>query len=956
MRASRPASRPAVAVPTAGPPPGSPARAAAAVSLAGPMVWKSERWQAKVAAIDGVDGDEAALAKAGPDEPQTLEISYCRPGGGEARKEFVFEDAEDEQQPRLLVSLHAVSSLRELCEHEHARYDKVVTTLTQCRSSYYKELRWLREQLHLAYQTDEQAMVRRANLTPDDFEVYWFQPQIYLDDATKEYLQMCIRESTRKLIEENSELRMQLTQSTLLDSNVVPSVLRQLRKEHAIAKILREFRGQIKKKNEIEEFNEVACELVEGAAVVTQAPELVVQEDPALLDALEERDAVRQKLQESEELIDRLRAQLAQGIDAQLERERADAERERANLVQKRVERLEAQQHMMEKELADSSSSMGDCAMRMNRSVSKLSDLLMCLSPLASACCSPHLSSSRRRSQSVDKDSAAATFDDALEHLDEVALGLEVVAQEVSSELQALRAKVATLEMERAREQQEQHHEVEREKVEELQTTAATSQELERKKEAELEALKRVATVRSSVLETQLTEARQKLAEEQAKRGGLQKELGEAHGMIEQLNARLQRVVEKYRKVKGELRELRAQNGEEVPESDDEDEQLWDFLIPYRKRVSVASGKARWELLAEDAICSRRKRDHLMSLKFSFMQEPNAQPEGRAEVSAAFRFLSRPVQCLLEEQAPQLQLLRQVLQRGAGVGTTAGRPPSRSLVALSSPLQAPLLTLAPSSSSTALARPAPPAALPAPLAQLQQVLAAGSTSTALARASPVLARPALAAGTGGSATTAGELQKLEKQIQLAAGLVRAVSQRSLGVQSAPTAAPQAPSPGWPQPSALPAGSPAAGRSRSRDHTWPSQCATPRGLCTSSDAQGVRSSSALRSAAHAAVQSPQPGTRTWSKQVAKPEGVGAAGSYLPGGALAGQSATSFSYKKTLPFCNAGHLMRQSRSEADVRGPGLAGAVAPDGATILATGLPALPQGRKLKGGPACFFVP
>jgi len=621
------------------------------------MVWKSERWQSRVDAVDSEAacnerrvGSKPCEGGASLDDPQTLEITYCRGEGAAPHTEYVFEDLEDQQQPRLLVSLGSVTALKELCEHEHARYDKVVATLTKCRSAYYKELRWLREQLHLAYQTDEQAQIRRASLSLDDFEVYWFEPEHYIDPETKEFLLKCIRETNRQLILENQELRYKLQQqSVLLEGDCVPAVLRQLRKGHQVSKILRELRGQLLDNAQITEFEDTVCELVDRAVVSSQG-------GGALTAAVEEeRDALKKKLDESEELVRQLREQLASGIDCKLERERANAERERADLVQKRAERLEIQHRALQKEIRQSSVDIGERTLRVQRSLSKLNGALTCLSPAGSAVCTPHVSPSRQRALSVE-DVTEATFDEALGHLDDVATGFEAVAQEVLMELHELRSRLATLERQR----------------EEQQSSLSEGQAAAERRATEAEAGKAAAIARSKALEAQLEEARTKLGEEQARSAKLRKELAETHNTIETMGMKLVRFKAKIDKLKAELRALQGLCNQELLESDDEDDfDLADFMVPYRKRAAVASGKARWELLSEDAACARKRREHLTNQKYGFTDShlDKSAPAKQEEISAAFRFLSAPVQTLIQGRPGAMHALRQLhmhLQPHAG--------------------------------------------------------------------------------------------------------------------------------------------------------------------------------------------------------------------------------------------------------------------------------------------------
>jgi len=225
-------------------------------------------------------------------------------------QEIVYEDiGEGRAYPRLLVSLSSVTALKDLCEHEHARYDKVDKTLRECRAAYYKELRWLRDQLHLAYQTDEESLARKASLTWKDFEVYWFQPPDYVDADTKDYLLACIRETNRKLIEENTQLQEEMTTYRVMESGSIKTVIRQLRRQHGPGTILRELHSQLRNRAEVQDLSQTADELLGERAPKEEAPAPPAPEteDPRVASLEKETEELRQRTKEDEVLIHELR-------------------------------------------------------------------------------------------------------------------------------------------------------------------------------------------------------------------------------------------------------------------------------------------------------------------------------------------------------------------------------------------------------------------------------------------------------------------------------------------------------------------------------------------------------------------------------------------------------------------------------------------------------------------------
>eukprot|EP00435_Cladocopium_sp_Y103_P035419 s149_g9.t1 len=106
-------------------------------------------------------------------EPRPLKIRYSVEHENEFEEttlehvvETVFEDPnEAAERPRLLVPLHSVLGLKALCEREFIRTEAVTEMLNQCRTAYYKELLYLREQLILAAEPEKQMMMLQVNVS-----------------------------------------------------------------------------------------------------------------------------------------------------------------------------------------------------------------------------------------------------------------------------------------------------------------------------------------------------------------------------------------------------------------------------------------------------------------------------------------------------------------------------------------------------------------------------------------------------------------------------------------------------------------------------------------------------------------------------------------------------------------------------------------------------------------------
>merc|ERR1719487_3050824 len=97
-------------------------------------------------------------------------------------------------------------ALKSLCEREFSRVESLQSTLALCRTAYFKELLWLREQLIIATKPEAQVVWDYVM----SYEVYWYDPPSYVDPVLKEFMLDCNRITNKMLIEEIYELRMRL--------------------------------------------------------------------------------------------------------------------------------------------------------------------------------------------------------------------------------------------------------------------------------------------------------------------------------------------------------------------------------------------------------------------------------------------------------------------------------------------------------------------------------------------------------------------------------------------------------------------------------------------------------------------------------------------------------------------------------------------------------------------------
>ncbi|CAE8733623.1 unnamed protein product [Polarella glacialis] len=531
-------------------------------------------------------------------------------------------------------------------------------------------------------------MAQKAILTPDDFEVYWFEPPHYVDPDTKDFLIKCIRETNRKLIDDNRKLESAIQKYTLLENGALATVVRTLKKDHSVPAILKAFFTQLQSKQEMQDFKDMTAKLlrndpeadVANTRLAEQHEEAVPAVDPAMLEELE---MLRAKSSEQEQTIGQLRSQLAAGIDVKLERERADEERQRADLVQQRVERLERQQRALQQEIHPVAE-REKATRRVTLSVSKLSDALQCLTPAGSTTCTPSASpcaqrptpkhtspkhmatlSPHRLLEDEDEGEDEGGFDQALSHLDAVATGFELMAHDVLTELHDLRSRLAMQEALKS-------------ELSALTLPSKLGAEEEQRGEAaqKLELVQQMqqADGRAKALEASLAEERAQraleqalLEEERATSSSLREKLAQSRSEVEGLQMKLELARARLKTARDKLKSLRILHGIADTGSDGEDdlelEDGPDYMVPYRKRARCV-GKSRWELLSEDANCVRRRREHMAGSGSGQPALAGQLPGVRHnEVFAAFGFLS--VQLAPDapkEQQQHLQRFQQQLQ------------------------------------------------------------------------------------------------------------------------------------------------------------------------------------------------------------------------------------------------------------------------------------------------------
>ncbi|CAE7648587.1 unnamed protein product [Symbiodinium sp. CCMP2456] len=706
----------------------------------------SDRWRAMLEI-------GAAQAAGHETDPQMLQISYRKHDQEEVETEIVYEDAaEAGEQPRLLVSLKSVSTLKLLCEHEHARCDKVSNMLAECRSAYYKELRWLREQLYLAYESEEDAAARRNLLTPDDFEVYWFEPEKFLDEDTRDFLVRCVRETNRRLLDENRQLKSTLQEMNLFEKASLPTVLKRLKLKHAAAQIMVELYNLLRTRAEMKKFKEAACDLIgmamppvesQPAATVAGVTEAGSQEDSAAtgpgltgaaVDAagLDELADLRSQAQQQEAELLELRSKLSAAIDARLEQEKAqraaeERERaeERAGQLQRRVSELERERETLAAELRETRElepELERMKNRMVRSVHKISESLQTLGPGG-----PGDDENGRRALSMDDlwdledetDSVAGSFRAALSRLDSLVVALPSTVQDVAVEMQQLKQRCDELETNSMAPTADPEEPLSVE-PEHSPSASGTGTHRTRPDSGRTEGFLAAAAF-SSGAGTEITDLRgspfspsspaSPLSSTSGRRPQKSCEIepSELSEQVRDLATKLDLANETIRLLKEQLLKLRQKHGlpEEGLLGEKGSEEVPDFLLPYQ--LLAKRKLPRWQILSQDAELKRKKREYL--------EKAENRTVGK-EVFAAFDFLVTAAAA--QPQAPQtgsrlpspspavrrFSALEQLNTNKVAVGSRLQSPPPQSLGVPNTPrLRVDRVDLPPSRSASASASP-----------------------------------------------------------------------------------------------------------------------------------------------------------------------------------------------------------------------------------------------------------
>jgi len=648
--------------------------------------------------IEGQDENSQRSRGKVNEEPNTIEITYLRSGFEDTiipESEVVFEDPADcEKRPRLLVSLQSVLALKALCEREFGRVEALTKTITSCRTAYFKELLWLREQLIVASNPEMQ-------VTWDEvmsYEVFWYDPPSYVDTELKEFMKDCNRITNKKLIEENYELRVKLggdVKENPDPDELVKKALKKLgtnkliKREYAILGT-KEFGGPDAQK----EFADICKEVL---GIKDEKPKAVLKDDrddeiarlqkeleamKLIADSIDElRKAYKNAMKELEE---QKKLTAAEKARADAERERAEAERQRAEQLQKAMQgaggdkggaakaEIQAMQQVMDKAAGAIQKSTDELAKKMNISADKLSG--------------------GSKPKEGPAGAAGVKLDTALQALQKLSgmkpniepQKVEVVREKVvegktktvvTGDDSALKDRIAQLEKELEQALQDARDA----RAETEAVRLASKKALEEARvasnrppgddsaladaEARIKALlKERDSLREQVEELNQREADYKkkidklngeISTLKASKGGkgdpdLQRKFDQAMEQIEALAMKCTELQEKIKELKAELRKYKLAAGEDPGSDDDGDEELEGgmpkFLIHYFRRIKN-SPKPRWQLLSEDSKHAKLKRDWLFASKTRLMTDKPAvsgaqflAPEAPA-ANAAFNFL-----------------------------------------------------------------------------------------------------------------------------------------------------------------------------------------------------------------------------------------------------------------------------------------------------------------------------
>mmetsp|Transcript_59022 Transcript_59022/g.111200 ORF Transcript_59022/g.111200 Transcript_59022/m.111200 type:complete len:1557 (+) Transcript_59022:340-5010(+) len=605
------------------------------------------------------------------EEPHTLEIAYS-PVKGKVVHEVVFEDpTEADKRPRLLVSLQSVLALKSLCEREFDRVEVITELLKCCRTAYYKELCYLREQLTLAMRPQGQAGMEEH---VHNYEVYWYDPPEYIDADMKAFLQDCIRLTNKKLIEENFELLTKIKDVQLAAGNqggglmsdeaMIQHLIRKLGPGGLVRKtlaMLKESGSEAK----LADFLKALGELSKPKVVEEDDMGLEKDEDNPYSDKAQLRK-LRKELEEyrkKEKEMDELRkkagqlelqleeAQKSKGTGTAIEKARADAEKQRAEEEAARAEALSVELEQMKQQM----SHLEDLGIKFKKAGDQMGTRLSMVADRMSK----NGGGAQKGYGGLDPENPLAKAEVATQNIEAALTGIltaKPVVTKTDDEASARQIENLEAQIKAAREREARLKvdcERLKKKLEEAQKKPEVVEVKEEKENPEVIALrKELAAMKEDIEKAAQREAELKEDMEKSNKRFQKlkdsykdfvprKMVDEAEAIADELTQRLQRAQDKIYSLKDEIKKWRMLAGGPAEDSDDEDDDsdifgdIPKFLLSYVKR-NRHSLKPRWQQLSEDARCARQKRDFLW-----------AQRHNPAEIieelgdaaNAAFQFL-----------------------------------------------------------------------------------------------------------------------------------------------------------------------------------------------------------------------------------------------------------------------------------------------------------------------------
>ncbi|CAE7350386.1 hypothetical protein AK812_SmicGene23458 [Symbiodinium microadriaticum] len=573
--------------------------------------------------------------------------------------ETVFEDPEEAGiRPRLLVPLQSVLGLKALCEREYIRTETVTEMLNQCRTAYYKELLYLREQLILAAEPEKQMLLASVQ----NYEVYYFNPPAYVDEDLKEYIMNCSRWTHKKLIEENYELQMKLAGQEDVFENV-DFCLKGLLRRHGTYKVFKTMHNIVKNAKDL--FNPedmIRKKEMEGLKPIDELQAAVVELFPNLKAKEDNSGLLLAEIEELQQSVTQLRAELAKTKDL-LEKERNRAnelnrkcdeqkqllEKPRADEVevvktvdneatleelkqlkelrQEMEQEAEAQARRLRKQLdefaAAKSLPSGSSKADPKKHLQKLDEAISDAERLFQAAASLSAQQVVTKVQGATKQVVDKSGEEkALKEL-----------QQLRQELEALKAKLAAAEkrereaLQKLKELQTRPDKVEKsdsagpvpEDYEEIKTRLERKIARIAELEAELDQTKRDLRAANRKVEEQellLQEKGRKDAEKAKQLSDLMEKLRKSEEEADNLGGKLYNAQEKIKKLKEEIRDLKNKLGIKVEESEGEEEEEAEDAPSFMSRYAIRaknSGKPRWMLLSEDAKLKSQKTEHIQN-------------------------------------------------------------------------------------------------------------------------------------------------------------------------------------------------------------------------------------------------------------------------------------------------------------------------------------------------------